>query len=584
MTLRSASKAIAAAGLYFALAASTIHLTSYEGSIATVWPANAVVVAMMLQRPRGEWPLYLLAALLGNGAANMAVRGAGVGSLMLGLSNLPEILIAAWGLRRGVSADNKLLHDKGSVIRFIFWSGLLAPAASTGFGALTAYLMFGQPIGESVAIWFAADALGLLVFTPFFHCLFAGQYLQCFRSKSGAERLQTLALQAVVVVVAAAVFRQSDFPLLFVPILPLILVTFRLGWLGTNLAVMLIAAIGAVATMHGAGPVSLVSWQGFWVEAAFFQVYLAFLLLTNMPIAASLDERRALLDKLAQRERAIHVLAESSSVLLVNFSPAGRVTQVAGDAVSIFGRSAQDLIGEDILDLQEVCADALMSAHVEAIDNPQGRAIAEIELEDGRWIEATFCACYDSEGQFAGSIATILDATRRKLRERQLADAAHTDELTGVLNRAGFMERFEAAIADERTTGISLALIDVDRFKSINDDFGHPAGDAVLREIAARLVSEVRDTDLVGRLGGDEFVILLRTGSTEVAQGICRRIVDRVASEAVYLPFGQDISAQISCGLVYHIAGLGVEDMIHNADAALYAAKRSGRNQLQVAA
>ncbi|CDO37177.1 diguanylate cyclase [Novosphingobium sp. KN65.2] len=582
--MRAAGRALASACLYFALAAVTIHLTSHEGSIATVWPANAVVVAMMLQRPRSEWSLYLLAALLGNGAANMAIRGAGIGSLMLGMSNLPEILIAAWMFRRIVSADNALLHDKGSVYRFILAAGLIAPAASTGFGALTAYLMFDQPIGESLGIWFAADALGLLIFTPFFHSLIAGHYVQCFRSKSGIERLKTAALQGLVVAVAAGVFAQSTYPLLFVPVLPLILVTFRLGWLGTNLAVMLIAAIGALATMHGVGPVSLASVHGFWAQAGFFQLYLAFLLLTNMPIAASLNERRILLDKLAERERAIHLLAERSSVLLVNFSPAGRCTQVAGDASSIFGRPAADLVGEDILDLREDCADALMSAHVEAIDNPQGKAVAEIPLGNGRWIEATFTASYDSEGQFAGSIATIFDATRRKQRERELADAAQTDELTGVLNRAGFMERFQAAIADRPETGLSLALIDVDRFKSINDELGHLVGDAVLREIAARLVSEVRETDVVGRLGGDEFVLLLRTDNSEVAQGICKRIVDRVASEAVDMRFGQEVRTQISCGLVYHIAGLGVEDMIHNADMALYAAKRAGRNQLRVAA
>jgi diguanylate cyclase (GGDEF)-like protein len=164
-----------------------------------------------------------------------------------------------------------------------------------------------------------------------------------------------------------------------------------------------------------------------------------------------------------------------------------------------------------------------------------------------------------------------------------LARSAHTDSLTGLLNRAGFMTRLERALAGAEMGTLVLAMIDVDRFKLINDNCGHQTGDAVLKEIARRIAGQLRSSDSVGRVGGDEFVVLLDNADWDRAQEICGRLVESVSVEPVRLESGQTISAAISCGVARHRGGLSADQFLHDADVALYEAKRGGRNRVVAA-
>jgi diguanylate cyclase (GGDEF)-like protein len=126
-------------------------------------------------------------------------------------------------------------------------------------------------------------------------------------------------------------------------------------------------------------------------------------------------------------------------------------------------------------------------------------------------------------------------------------------------------------------------MIDVDRFKLINDNSGHQVGDIVLREIARRIASQVRSSDAVGRLGGDEFVILLTTPNWDMVQEICGRIVAAVNADPIVLPSGNALRTAISCGVTRLQVGLSADEFLHEADVALYAAKRGGRNRVVAA-
>ena len=123
-------------------------------------------------------------------------------------------------------------------------------------------------------------------------------------------------------------------------------------------------------------------------------------------------------------------------------------------------------------------------------------------------------------------------------------------------------------------------MIDVDRFKLINDNSGHMAGDLVLKEIADRIAAEVRSSDAIGRLGGDEFVLLLETSDWEKAQEICRRVVESIDRADIVLPTGGGLKTAISCGVARYRTGLSADELIHAADLALYEAKRAGRNRM----
>jgi diguanylate cyclase (GGDEF)-like protein len=177
-----------------------------------------------------------------------------------------------------------------------------------------------------------------------------------------------------------------------------------------------------------------------------------------------------------------------------------------------------------------------------------------------------------------------------RLRDQRIALSeaerrAQTDPLTGVLNRRSLVERLEAACLRARARGLPIALlfIDLDHFKEINDSFGHPAGDACLRAIIDPIQAELRQSDVIGRYGGEEFVVILSSADVSAAEPIAERIRNRVAGVRVE-GFGAPISLTCSIGVATSdTLGVWGEHLIARADAAVYDAKRSGRNRVQIA-
>lgn len=177
-----------------------------------------------------------------------------------------------------------------------------------------------------------------------------------------------------------------------------------------------------------------------------------------------------------------------------------------------------------------------------------------------------------------------------RLRDQRLAlsDAeklAQTDPLTGVLNRRSLVERLEAACLRARARGLPIALlfIDLDHFKEINDTRGHQAGDACLRAIIDPIHAELRQSDVIGRYGGEEFVVILSSADIAAAGPIAERIRNRVADVRVE-GFGEPIRVTCSIGVATSdTLGVWGEHLIARADEAVYDAKRSGRNRVQIA-
>ncbi|MBS0613156.1 MAG: diguanylate cyclase, partial [Proteobacteria bacterium] len=177
------------------------------------------------------------------------------------------------------------------------------------------------------------------------------------------------------------------------------------------------------------------------------------------------------------------------------------------------------------------------------------------------------------------------------LREQRLALSearrhAQIDPLTGVLNRRSLIEHLDAACLRARARGLPIAIlfIDLDHFKLINDSFGHQAGDACLRGIIEPIQAELRQSDVIGRWGGEEFVVMLSSADASAAQPIAERIRRRV-QDTVIDGYGASINLTCSIGLAASdAAGLWGEALIAQADAAVYAAKRAGRNQVYPAA
>jgi diguanylate cyclase (GGDEF)-like protein/PAS domain S-box-containing protein len=183
----------------------------------------------------------------------------------------------------------------------------------------------------------------------------------------------------------------------------------------------------------------------------------------------------------------------------------------------------------------------------------------------------------------AGSSRLILasrDVTARKTIERKLAFLALHDPLTRLSNRAMLFEHLDLELAATRRSGlrVGVLLVDLDNFKQVNDSAGHAFGDAVLIEISRRLCCCVRENDTVTRYGGDEFVVVLGgLAGLEPAADVARRVVRMVAEPIEFRGDRQTITASIGISVSPH-DGDSAEELLRNADAAMYRVKQTGRN------
>jgi diguanylate cyclase (GGDEF)-like protein len=174
------------------------------------------------------------------------------------------------------------------------------------------------------------------------------------------------------------------------------------------------------------------------------------------------------------------------------------------------------------------------------------------------------------------------EVVERRAAEDKLFHQAHHDSLTGLPNRALLLRRLRDALGGTGQAAVSVILVDLDGFKNVNDTLGHPAGDELLRMAAQRLVGCVRDGDTAARLGGDEFAVLTSgNGSTaSSALAVGRRIVD-----VLHRPYplaGQDVRVSASIGISHGSRGESAEDLLRDADIAMYEAKNTGKGRVEV--
>jgi diguanylate cyclase (GGDEF)-like protein/PAS domain S-box-containing protein len=184
----------------------------------------------------------------------------------------------------------------------------------------------------------------------------------------------------------------------------------------------------------------------------------------------------------------------------------------------------------------------------------------------------------DSTGAPVGAVGCVNDVTDRVLLRRELEVRASIDALTGCLNRGTVLQMLEDELATPRPEGTAVVFVDLDRFKFVNDRFGHATGDAFLRRAAQRLHTAIRQQDRVGRFGGDEFLVLCPGVTDEQhAQRIARRI--RLALEGPVDINGAVIELHASVGSSWTAEPIPADTLIERADALMYAKKQAERTR-----
>ena len=200
--------------------------------------------------------------------------------------------------------------------------------------------------------------------------------------------------------------------------------------------------------------------------------------------------------------------------------------------------------------------------------------------ESWRWVENRYVPVRDKEGRLVEIEGIVIDITERKAAEEQIAQLARTDGLTGLANRSTFMERLRQSFAACRRGAKPFAVLylDLDEFKPVNDTFGHPVGDLLLQEVAARLRGCMRANDLIARLGGDEFAILQCEIQEAANAGELASKIQRALARSYSLS-GNEVNISVSIGICPFDPDIADADaMLAQADRALYRSKEHGRN------
>jgi diguanylate cyclase (GGDEF)-like protein/PAS domain S-box-containing protein len=200
------------------------------------------------------------------------------------------------------------------------------------------------------------------------------------------------------------------------------------------------------------------------------------------------------------------------------------------------------------------------------------------------WIETSKIPLKDGQGKAVGVLAVTEDITARKYMEQELFRRANYDILTGLPNRGYFQSQLDEAVKRaQRRRGLALMYFDIDRFKQINDTYGHEAGDEVIRTFAQRIRAALRQSDFLARLGGDEFV-LIAEGLNEQndAAVIAQKLVEAMTTD--FAVGGGTLQVSTSIGVAYYEVGMTPEMLVKAADQAMYDAKRAGRNCFRQAA
>ncbi|MEM6476657.1 MAG: diguanylate cyclase, partial [Pseudomonadota bacterium] len=262
----------------------------------------------------------------------------------------------------------------------------------------------------------------------------------------------------------------------------------------------------------------------------------------------------------------------------------GQISYISPSVAEVIGKSVESLLGQPLTALVEAQSSGADAERTLAFHLSARSAFKDIELlaagtEEERWWALTGRPVYDSFKNFCGFRGHGTDLTEKRRSEQQVSRLAHYDSLTGLANRVQMSQALEQILAAPRDPdrACGVLMLDLDRFKQVNDTLGHPAGDALLKQVAQRLERTVNGTGRCGRLGGDEFKVLVPGEVSREGLGVLAKEIIASLSQP-YTIEGQSVVIGASVGVaIAPVDGRSSEALIRNVDLALYAAKDAGR-------
>ena len=283
------------------------------------------------------------------------------------------------------------------------------------------------------------------------------------------------------------------------------------------------------------------------------------------------------------------VIVENTSELIIKVDPEGFYTYVNPAFCTLYKASPEELIGrhysQDVFEEDQ----PIVKEFFEKLLQPP-YSVSFIHRENTsygiRYLEWRGRAVHDEGGKIKELVGVARDVTERVESMGRLREQAQTDYLTGIANRRYFMEQGELELerAKRYIKPLSIFMIDIDYFKKINDTYGHKFGDLVLQKLSAKLSEILRGIDIIGRIGGEEFAVLLPETELHEAAEVAERLRDSVARTSVPREEGMPVNFTISIGVAaLNGSDIKLEGLLSKADKAMYEAKQSGRNKVNVA-
>lgn len=338
----------------------------------------------------------------------------------------------------------------------------------------------------------------------------------------------------------------------------------------------------------------IASWAGFAVlvpdNVTFAAVFAAAITLS---LIARLEWKAAQRRRVA-REARERVAARAEDILR-SFEETGQgwfwetdrrglITYISPKAATALGKTTDEVVGcplSEIVDPSQGAADAerTLAFHLSARSAFHDVEVRAATKGDERWWALAGRPVYDSYKNFCGFRGHGTDLTEKRRSEQQVSRLAHYDSLTGLANRVQMSQALEQILAapSGRERTCAVLMLDLDRFKHVNDTLGHPAGDALLKQVAQRLERAIGGTGRCGRLGGDEFQVIVPGVQTRDSLGNMAQEIIASLSQP-YSIQGQSVVIGASVGIaVAPEHGANSEELIRNVDLALYAAKDAGR-------
>jgi diguanylate cyclase (GGDEF)-like protein/PAS domain S-box-containing protein len=292
---------------------------------------------------------------------------------------------------------------------------------------------------------------------------------------------------------------------------------------------------------------------------------------------SNISDEVAANDALARRERHFRTLAEALPSGVIETDAAGSVLYANARAVEILGLALSDSLADYLQWLTEPDRCQVLAQLALVLDDRQRRELevgVRLTVGSPSWCLISITAFGDDQNDAVGAVLSLVDITEIVRLRNALTVQATIDPLTGCNNRASTMEILDRALASDNALATMVVFIDLDKFKPINDEFGHAAGDEFLLEAGRRLRAAVRSNDTVGRIGGDEFLIVRqRVTRDDEVTALGLRIKADLERDDVAIS-GTTVAMRASIGIAVAEEDIGAEELVALADAAMYESKR----------